>query len=224
MKIKPFFLLCLLNLFLSTCLWGDSIPNVYLENERMIKEINAADWEKATKDLHYDGDIKRIKKEKTGPSSSLSLVFWKVLAVLILLGIIFLLLRYLVGAQGIQPQKNRKFDPNEEIDTQVVAENIHEFDIGDLLNQAIEQKNYTVATRLYYLTAIKALSDKDLIQWSKNKTNRNYLNEISEHSLKKQFKIITNIFERIWYGETAIDEMTFEEIQQPFQQFIQRIR
>ena len=93
-----------------------------------------------------------------------------------------------------------------------------------LLQQAIDRKEYSVATRLYYLLAIKTLSEKKLITWKKDKTNRNYLNELTGIDFKNQFRELTNIFERVWYGEVEIDAPVFEDIQGRFRTFVQSIK
>lgn len=201
---------------------GQDSTNLYLQEELAAQIIEKADWEKATKDLDY-GKLKAKEKVTPSPSNINADFIATILKVIGIIGIIALvvfLLRYFVGIQGVKKADNKTFDPNEKIDTQTVAEHIHEYDLATLIQQAIDQKDYVVATRLYYLLTIKSLSEKELIRWKKDKTNRNYLNELVGADLKNKFRKLTAIFERIWYGEVNIDATIFDDIERQFQGFI----
>ena len=202
--------------------------NEYFQKDIKVEDIKEGDWKVATKDLNYDPseeELAKIKKEKEKKPESFEIdeVFWanlfKIFLILGLVILVLFLLQYLVGAQGIKKATNRTFDPNETIDTESVAERIHDFDLETLIKQAIEKKEFTVATRLHYLQVIKFLSAEGLIKWAKDKTNNSYLYEIQSLGLKNQFRELTYIFERVWYGETSIDEIAFGQIQQQFQEF-----
>lgn len=199
--------------------------NDYLEKELTPQTIDKADWEEATKGLDYGEE--KIEKPKKQNKEQADLSFLGPLIKIIGIGCVVVLIAFLlysfVGLQGIESGKSKKFDPNATIDTQTVAENIHEFDLPALIQQAIQQKEYTKATRLYYLLAIKTLSDKELIKWKKEKTNRTYLNELPSGNLKYPFRELTNIFDRVWYGEATINESIFQNIEGQFRAFIDNI-
>jgi len=219
------------NTFISFCLFLFCLPLLcigqdatipYIKEEITIQPIDQTDWEKATAGLDY-GKGKFVPPPKTDTEALefLSTVF-KIIAIAAVVVAVLFLLRYFIGIQGMQKTTNKKFDPNAKIDTQTIAEHIHEFDLPALIQQAIAQKDFTVATRLYYLLTIKTLSDKNLIHWKKDKTNRNYLNELTTIDLKNQFGQLTNIFERVWYGEVAVTESIFGEIEGQFKGFISK--
>ncbi len=202
---------------------GQGATIQYEQEELTINPIDQKDWDKATKGLNY-GEGKFVPPPKTEKVNLdfLATIF-KIIAILAVVVAIVFLLRYFVGIQSLKRTTNKKFDPNAKIDTQAIAEHIHEFDLPTLIQQAIVQKDFTVATRLYYLLTIKTLSDKNLIQWKKNKTNRNYLNELSTLDIKNQFGQLTNIFERVWYGEVAVNEAIFSEIEGQFKGFTNKL-
>lgn len=193
----------------------------YSQKSITTKKIDQADWNKATQDLDY-GTSKKPKPATKSPPPNTALLGWilKIFAFIAVIVMILFLLYSFVGVQGLQKGENRTFDPNAVINTQTIAEDIHKFDLPVLIKQAIQQQDYTVAIRLYYLLVIKTLSEKDLIRWQKDKTNRNYLNELTDISLKNKFRTLTNIFERVWYGEVVVDAPIFEGIQEQFQAFI----
>ena len=198
---------------------GQDATNSYLQEELTIQPIDQTDWEEATAGLDY-GEGKFVPPPKTDTANLEFLAtLFKIIGILAVVVAIAFLLRYFVGIQGMQKATNKKFDPNAKIDTQTIAEHIHEFDLPALIQQAIVQKDFSVATRLYYLLTIKTLSDKNLIQWKKDKTNRNYLNELEGFDIKNQFSQLTNIFERVWYGEVAVNEAIFGEIEGQFKGF-----
>lgn len=215
------FFICLQ--FFPNYLVGNDTTNAYIQQELAIQKVAQADWEKVTQDLDYGKLKEKEKPESTTPSnidSELIATILKVIGILGIIALVIFLLQYFVGIQGVKKSDNKTFDPNEKIDTQTVAEDIHEYDLATLVKQAIAQQDYMVATRLYYLLAIKSLSEKELIKWKKDKTNRNYLNELVGVDLKKQFRELTTIFERVWYGEVAIDAPVFGHIEEQFKRFI----
>lgn len=217
----PFFLL---SFWQFNPLYGNDSTDLYLHQAITVVEVDQADWEAATEGLDYGvAKMPEVHQPQKIEGGEFILTLLKILGILGIVVLIFFLLRYFVGIQGVQKTKNRTFDPNAEIDTQTVAEHIHEFDLEALLKQAIERKEYSVATRLYYLLAIKTLSEKKLINWKKDKTNRNYLNELSGTAHRNPFRELTNIFERVWYGEVPIEAKAFGAIQGQFRQFIQSI-
>ena len=218
------FISCLLFLF---CLpqigFGQDTTTQYLQKKLTVQPIDQTDWEEATAGLDYgEGKFTPPPKKDTANLEFLATLF-KIIGILAVVVAVAFLLRYFIGIQGMQKASNKKFDPNAKIDTQTIAEHIHEFDLPTLIQQAIAQKDFTVATRLYYLLTIKTLSDKNLIHWKKDKTNRNYLNELTTFDLKNQFSQLTNIFERVWYGEVTVNEAIFGEIEGQFKGFTSRI-
>jgi hypothetical protein len=98
-------------------------------------------------------------------------------------------------------------------------ENIHDINFDDELERAIAQHNYRLAVRLLYLKCLKQLSDADLIKWQIDKTNSNYINELTNPEQRRIFKTLTLQFEYIWYGEFAIDAPVFASISSLFTDF-----
>jgi len=186
-------------------------------------KIKKADWEAATQDLDYGTITPSENKTSREVDSAAITAILKILFVLGVAVFILLLLRLLIGAQGIQRSKRQKFYPNKNIDTHQVAENIHQYDLLALIKNAVKQKDYSRAVRLYYLLSIKTLSDKGLIQWKKDKTDHQYLNELISGKIKNQFAELTGIFELVWYGGVSLTSPLFSEIQQSFQRFIRQL-
>ncbi len=147
---------------------------------------------------------------------------FNILPYLILALLIFLLIKFFVNVnsnaiitgQGHKP--TMQFTDDEQI--------IKNEDINALIKDAIKQKNFRLAIRYYYLLSLKYLSDKDLIQWLPQKTNEDYIREIEQGSLQSDFKDATRIYDYVWYGEFAIDEMKFNMLRSSFETLNDSIR
>jgi Domain of unknown function (DUF4129) len=104
-----------------------------------------------------------------------------------------------------------------------IKENINEMNFEALIPEAISKREYRIAVRLQYLQTLRFLADKKLIDWNANKTNQNYAKEIKENDLRKPFEELTYLFEWIWYGEFSIEKFLFEETENNFKKFQQRL-
>ncbi|MEO7215836.1 DUF4129 domain-containing protein [Mucilaginibacter sp.] len=99
------------------------------------------------------------------------------------------------------------------------VENIHEIDFEAEIEKAIAVHNYRFAVRLLYLRSLKQLSDNGLINWQINKTNTNYVYELSNAEQREAFKRLTLQFEYVWYGDFLINGEIFKRINALFNTF-----
>ena len=82
----------------------------------------------------------------------------------------------------------------------VEEENIHRINFNKEIDAALQAKDYRLAIRLLYLQTLRFLSDNDLIDWQIHKTPTEYLYEITNQEMKQPFRLITNHFLHIRYG------------------------
>ena len=94
-------------------------------------------------------------------------------------------------------------------DINLTEEHIEGIDINKLLNTAIENKDYRLAIRYQFLLTLQKLSKNDIIEWHFDKTNSDYLSEIEQPEIQKGFKQIAYLYDYIWYGEQAIDNIKY---------------
>ena len=172
------------------------------------------------KDFEYQEEI----KEK---SSSIDLGLFNVFVFFMqsvfpfLLGgfIIFLILKAVLGfdAQFWKPSKK-----STKIADQLIYEDedLHELNLDQLLKQAIENKNFRLAIRYYYLTSLKGLSSKEIIEYHKDKTNSEYLFEIENTAMRNEFSYLSYVYSYVWYGEFPVDETSFTIAQNKYQSFL----
>jgi hypothetical protein len=104
-----------------------------------------------------------------------------------------------------------------------INEDINKLDIVDLIKNAKTDKNWRLAIRYYYLNLLKALSNKEIIIWEINKTNKDYINELKTNNYYEKFKELSYIYNYVWYGNFNIDESSFIEISLKFDLVLQNI-
>ena len=142
--------------------------------------------------------------------------FWKTAAYVFIASVIVYVTLKLMGVDfsGLYRKKTNNGIPYE-----TLGENIHAIDFADSIAEAIAQKNYRLAVRLYYLKALKELTDREMIDWRINKTNRSYVYELNSPTLRPDFERITLQFEYAWYGDFPVDETQFLNIKNQFLTF-----
>jgi Domain of unknown function (DUF4129) len=146
--------------------------------------------------------------------------FWKYFAYLFVAFVVVFVSLKLIGVnfEGFLGKKTNNTIPYE-----TIVEDIHQIDFNQSIVEAIEQKNYRLAVRLYYLKTLKELSDSGLIHWQINKTNQSYVYELEASNLDKAFEQVTRQFEYTWYGDFPIDEQHFFQIRGEFLKFSNQI-
>ncbi len=119
---------------------------------------------------------------------------------------VFLLIRFFIGERmgALFAKKATSIT-----DINLNEEHIENIDIDRLFQEALTAKEYRLAIRYQYLKTLKLLASKELISWDFDKTNTDYLNEISSIELKKAFKKVSYVYDYIWYGEFNIDETMY---------------
>lgn len=105
------------------------------------------------------------------------------------------------------------------VPTELLDENIHEMDFDALIEEAAQQELYRKAVRLLYLRTLKELTDKHYILWRLEKTNREYVRELTATDMRKAFEQLTLLFECIWYGDFPVDRPLFEQSRTLFANF-----
>jgi hypothetical protein len=202
----------------------------YHQEEVKPKDFDVNAWKKAKEGLDYtiekEKEIKpkNIKAPDTGFAIAL-IWFLKWFFIVGALGILVYLIAHFISEGNVFGRKSRRLaDPSVEIDLLHIEENLQESEFDPLIRQAIATKQFALAIRLYYLASIKELSLSGKIQWKKDKTNREYVREMRSHRLFEPFRNMTTIFEKIWYGDSLLDETGFMMIQPAFQDLLNQSR
>jgi len=214
---------------------------IYLE-EDIQKRAPASGWNEITEGLDYSTQQskKKPKKEESsgdrydemrdrGDSMTASqplidaiLIFLSIVAVAVVIG---LLLKYLLGIEFIpRDKKIRNRATVGSLRLEDIEQNIHESDLDRFIREALEEKQYALAIRLYYLAILKELSLAKVIRWKRDKTNRQYLHEIRSTALADSFAEATRIFEWAWYGSHQLEEEDYNRLAPTFKSIVDQVR
>ena len=201
----------------------------YLSEPIEQRDFEKKTWLKATEGMNFSKDM----IEKPTPTQNNTDYSW-IAALIPLLKWFFiiggvLLLAFLIykfiGEGNVFSGKNRKLGATStQIDLDNIEENLETAELDPFILKAIAAKNYPLAIRLYYLAILKELTLTGAIVWKKDKTNRIYLKEMQSHALFTDFRSVTTIFERVWYGSSTLEEAGFLSIQTDFKDLLTATR
>ena len=103
-------------------------------------------------------------------------------------------------------------------------EDIFAVDYEAEIKKAVDTQNYRLAIRLLYLRTLKDLSDHNIIDYKHERTNSDYLFQLTNSGYYKDFFRLTRDFEYTWYGKFDLSPEAYGMIQQDFSSFKQRIQ
>ncbi len=103
-------------------------------------------------------------------------------------------------------------------------ENIFDINYQKDIQKAINSENYRLAIRLMFLQLLKNLSQKNIIQYKQERTNFEYLTQLSSGLYYNDFFRLTRNYEYTWYGKFDINKEAFGVIKSDFENFDRKIR
>lgn len=99
---------------------------------------------------------------------------------------------------------------------EIMTEKLSQANFKELIEKTKQEGDYRLATRYYYLWLLKLLTYREIIEWHPDKTNTDYLYEITNTELKENFKYLSYIYDYIWYGEFEIKNDAFIKAEKAF--------
>lgn len=191
------------------------------------RKISDQDWKNAKEGLEYSEDPREKPRERDLdikiPSGGGMLAggLGKILLFCIAGAVIALVLILLIRSNMLKKNtgiRKKVFSIEE------AEEDIHQSDLDHLLRISLEKKDYKTALRVYYLMVIRDLSEMQWISWKRDKTNREYLNEMRERNSFQSFRNITQAFEMVWYGDANVAESDFKMLGPRFTGFLEELK
>ncbi len=170
---------------------------------------------------YEDYDKQKVKTREQNISDEITISTW--VYILILIGAVLYLVYILIseGGTGLFTRgKNHAIDRFEDI----TAENIEHADIHTLIKQAEDNKDYRLAVRYYYLLTLKTLSLKNHIKFEDDKTNAEYLNEISEKPFSEGFSYASYLYNYIWYGKFNVEKLQYSKAKDNFTTLLNQVK
>lgn len=126
------------------------------------------------------------------------IVFKLIFYGLVISALVFLIIK-ITGADGqISLFRSRK--KIDQVRYSIEEEDIQHQDFPQLISEALQKKNYTLAIRYYYLHALQHLSEAGAIEYHIRKTNANYIRELNGRDISAPFVEMVSLFDYIWYG------------------------
>jgi hypothetical protein len=198
----------------------------YQEEKLPVKKFDEKKWKKIVSDTDYNEEPpKPEKEEKSDPREPMSFGNWnsdilRVMAYVCIIGVIIFIL-YAV-TKNIKPgSPKRKI--TEETDTAAHVENIEDLDVNTLLQKTIADGNFRLAVRLYFLGLLKELNQQGFIIWKKDKTNHDYLSELSVKDFYyDEVRKLTLAYEQVWYGEHRLTNESYRQLFTEFETLHQK--
>lgn len=205
----------------------------YFQEDYKIEEFSSKQIEAARKGIDFSKDY-ITKKEKEAPVTpnidsdglgDFASGVFKALFIIALIAVIIAVLFHMIGdAKLFKPKSKKIIGAVTAMDLEKIEDNLEESDIEPFLKKAIEDNDYKVAIRLYFLIAIRDLSKNKFIKWKKDKTNRDYIRETRSLPIGKHFKETAHIYEKAWYGDFEVKYSDFQILEKKFNDLISQIK
>ncbi|MCU0326241.1 MAG: hypothetical protein MUF45_13450 [Spirosomaceae bacterium] len=233
--IFGFFLVCILSFHPSFAIQDYPLPKFRVDS---LKQKEEKYW---YADKSLEEMTNKPKKEK--PKQAKSDSGWSMSATTAaMIGAIFKFLIWLILGAAVVGAiyliftnlKGYKFNTNPKVDAQAVEvmdfeepKDIENIDFEKQITACLKNQNYRLATRYYYLWIVKILDESNLIDFNIDKTNQDYLRELSQKTAfssekLSHFRKCTNYYEYLWFGNFEVSEPIFVRIENTFKEFIYR--
>jgi hypothetical protein len=178
------------------------------------KKFSKTEWRRIVGNTKYTEEAE--KQVRKMPTLAWDPYMLKVIAYVIIFGLItFLIVLFIKQALKDSDVKIRKKEAALFSD-QTAPEALEEMNLEKLLQEALAQKNLRLAVRLYYIKLLKHLNQEGYIRWEKNKTNRDYAEELAVFGFSRDFRKLMNAYEYVWYGDRTPSADEFSAIESNF--------
>jgi hypothetical protein len=145
--------------------------------------------------------------------NTFDLVIWGIAIIIVLLVVL-----YIVNPSIFYFSKKNKLLYS------VDEEDIEGLHLDKLIKEALNKKEYREAIRWKYLQILKTLHEKNRISWDANKTVNEYVYEIKNQELRKNFKKLSGEFVFYRYGNGEANEERFRNFESSGNRIINQIR
>jgi hypothetical protein len=190
--------------------------------------LDSVKYWKSLKDYAYvknlDSLLKNLKKkEKQQTETSTPRVsffanflnsdFLKLILWALAIGFVVFILYRLFLAEGVFKRNLKSLNGDAKVAEEIITQ---ESDFDSLIRLALQNSNYRLALRYQYLRTLHLLAGKGLVSLAPDKTNFNYVSEISNIENRNAFAALTLNYEYAWYGEFDVDKNIYAKIESNF--------
>ena len=170
----------------------------------------------------FKNDKPKLEEQNNDDRLSINIGFLAWLFYLAIAGAVVYLVYILLheGGSGLFSSNRNKSITNYD---DITSENIKNTDIHKLIKDAENNKDYRLAIRYYYLHVLKTLSVNNHIKFEDDKTNSEYLNEITDKPFSKDFAYISYLYNHIWYGEFPLPYEKYKKAKNNFATLLKQV-
>jgi len=212
--------------------WAKAQEGLSYVRDRPEQGKRASDWNTATRELDYSKDQPKQQREQA--PRAFNRPNWEWLTEYFSgLGTFLQVLAIALAAAGIgygvyflmrRPRNRQISKSGVEITWENLDQFVDETELERFLQEALRNKAWPQAVRVYFLMSIQALSESGAIRWARDKTNRAYLLEMRPHRLSDAFRNATLQYEQVWYGNHPLDDAQFQAMQPIFINLLRSIK
>ncbi|HEY1045507.1 MAG TPA: DUF4129 domain-containing protein [Bacteroidia bacterium] len=189
-------------------------------NKPVEVELNQDEWKNRSATIDYKDSTKKrdttnfklsSPKGKRKQTSKIPDVL-----IYIVLAIAVVVLLFLILKKGRFNKRNKAIELTDP--TTIDEHNIDEIEFDVLQKEALRIGDHALAFRYGYLNVLKGLRSKNLIFYKKERTNFEYLNQLTGTEFSEPFGQLTLQFDKTWYGDYPMDQSTYDAVQPVFDQ------
>jgi hypothetical protein len=150
------------------------------------------------------------------------LSFLKILPYIIAVIVVYLIVNFFlkVNSRNLLNGQNNK----EIVHIEDEEELLNSKDLPRLIELAIAEENYRLATRYQYVLLLQQLSNKELIIWEQQKTNEDYIKEVQHKNIHTEFEEITRFYDFVWYGNFDVNYQEYQKGIESIDHIAQKIK
>jgi hypothetical protein len=166
---------------------------------------------------------KEVEESNTTPAwlKIVRVVFW----VLVVGCFVAILVMFLTNSKAWVFKPRAKKIIGEEPEVMDDAEgNIFDIDFDKRINKALDVQDYRLATRLLFLRLLRSMAEKNIIKYSIDKTNLDYLFELGSTKYYKDFSAAARNYEYVWYGNFSMQQGQFAQVRQLLEELTRQIK
>lgn len=160
-------------------------------------------------------NISKQRIRKIIPDSPLLRIFFWLIASSVILLVVYKL--FING--GFFKKEGREIVHGKTINENLIENAQYE----SLIQEAIHNKSYTIATRYMFLQVLQKLNTRGMIKFTRDKTNSEYVRELKDKPYQQQFSRLILHYEYVWYGRSAVSKEKFDEVKKDFDLFNNKV-
>jgi hypothetical protein len=169
----------------------------------------------------YANAVFEKKKQKDASSRPRADLSWlnALLWIVIIGGFLTFIFILLTNSNVSLFRKSKNIHSEDGTEEYVETDDIFAINYQKEIDKAVNAGNFRLAVRFMFLRLLRNLSDKNIIQYTQDRTNFDYLLQVHNTGWYSGFFRIVRNYEYAWYGHFEVDKEKFDVIRKDFDGF-----